>query len=84
MYSDNPGPRIRRAVKRPRPPAESTPDDAKARYIRQVAAENPRFTPDEVHAVIYHGRGRHDISKDMVRRVLDTPRPRLPLWRFGR
>lgn len=84
MYSDNPGPRIRRQVKRPRPPAENTPDDAKTKYIRQVAAANPRFTPDEVHAVIYYDRGRHDISKDMVRRVLGKPRPRLPLRRFGR
>lgn len=84
VYSDNSGRRIRRRVKRRTPPANSGLDDAKTRYIRQVAAENPRFTPDEVHAEIYYGRGRHDIPKDMVRRVLGKPRPRLPLWPFGR
>ncbi|MFI6441109.1 hypothetical protein [Streptomyces sp. NPDC050759] len=84
VYSDDSGRRIRRRVKRRAPSADSGIDEAKARYIRQVAAENPRFTPDEVHAKIYYDRGRHDISKDMVRKVLARPRPRLPLWPFRR
>ncbi|MCZ1003021.1 hypothetical protein O1M63_41630 [Streptomyces mirabilis] len=84
VYSDNSGRRIRRRVKRRRQPAGSNPDEAKTRYIRQVAEENPRFTPEEVHAEIYYNRGRHDISKNMVRNVLGAPRPKLPLWPFGR
>ncbi|MEU1305793.1 hypothetical protein [Streptomyces shenzhenensis] len=84
VYSDNSGRRIRRRVKRRRQPAGSKPDEAKTRYIRQVAEENPRFTPEEVHAEIYYNRGRHDISKDMVRKVLGEPRLRLPWWPFGR
>ncbi|MCX4857504.1 hypothetical protein [Streptomyces canus] len=84
VYSDNSGRRIHRPVRRRTPPAYSGPDDAKTRYIRQVAEENPRFTPDEVHAEIYYGRGRHDIPKDLVRAVLGKPRPKLPLWPFRR
>jgi hypothetical protein len=90
VYSDNPGRRFHRRVKRRIPPAASRPEDAKARYIRKVAAQYPKFTADEVHAEIYYGRGRHDISKDMVRKVLaqprptPQPRPRTPLWPFGR
>ncbi|MCF2126076.1 hypothetical protein L1I79_06425 [Strepomyces sp. STD 3.1] len=84
VYSDNSGRRIRRRVKRRSQPAGSKPDEAKTRYIRQVAEENPRFTPEEVYAVIYYHRGRHDISKDMVRKVLREPRLRLPRWPFGR
>ncbi|MEU5662712.1 hypothetical protein [Streptomyces longwoodensis] len=84
VYSDNSGRRIRRRVKRRRQPAGGKPDEAKTRYIRQVAEDNPRFTPEEVHAEIYYNRGRHDISKDMVRRVLGEPRLRLPRWPFGR
>ncbi|MET7479004.1 hypothetical protein ABZT17_32225 [Streptomyces sp. NPDC005648] len=84
VYSDNSGRRIRRRVKRRRQPAGSHPDEAKARYIRQVAEENPGATPEEVHAEIYYVRGRHDISKDMVRRVLGEPRPRVSWWPFGR
>ncbi len=84
VYSDNSGRRIRRPVRRRTPPTDSGLDDAKTRYIRQVAAENPRFTPDEVHAEIYYGRHRHDIPKDMVRRVLARPRAKLSLWPFRR
>ncbi|MEU5796998.1 hypothetical protein ABZ800_26230 [Streptomyces sp. NPDC047813] len=84
VYSDNSGRRIRRRVKRRRQPAGSKPDEAKTRYIRQIAEENPRFTPEEVYQYIYYNRGRHDISKDMVRRVLGMPRPKFPLWPFGR
>ncbi|MET7352314.1 MULTISPECIES: hypothetical protein [Streptomyces] len=84
VYSDNPGRRIRRRVRRRRQPADSNPDEAKTRYIREVAEANPRFTAEEIHAEIYYNRGRHDISKDMVRKVIDGPRPAQPLWRFGR
>ncbi|WP_432198902.1 hypothetical protein [Streptomyces sp. bgisy027] len=84
VYFDNSGRRIHRRVRRRTPPADSGIDDAKTRYIRQVAAENPRFTPDEVYAEIYYGRGRHDIPKHMVRRVLGKPRSKLSLWPFGR
>jgi deoxyadenosine/deoxycytidine kinase len=84
VYSDNSGRRIRRRVKRRRQPAGSKPDEAKTRYIRQVAEQYPRFTPEEVHAVIYYNLGRHDISKDMVRKVLAKPRPKRSLWPFGR
>ncbi|MFF4631797.1 hypothetical protein [Streptomyces griseorubiginosus] len=56
-------------------PADNGPDDAKARYIRRVAEENPKATPDEVYAEIYNVLNRHDISRDMVRLVLAKRRP---------
>jgi hypothetical protein len=84
VYFDNSGRRIYRPVRRRAPAADTGPGDAKSRYIRQVAAENPRFTPDEVYAEIYYGRGRHDISKHLVREVLDKRRRKLSLWPFGR
>ncbi|MEU5260611.1 hypothetical protein [Amycolatopsis sp. NPDC021455] len=55
-------------------------DDAKVRYILEVAAEHPRFTPEEVYATIYYDRGRHDITKAMVRQTLDGRR-RTFAWR---
>jgi hypothetical protein len=70
VYSDIDGRRFHRPVRRRTPLAYSGPDDAKTRYIRQVAEANPHFTPDEVHAEIHYGRGRSDISVDMVRSVL--------------
>lgn len=84
VYSDNSGRRIRRRVKRRGQPADGRPDEAKTRYIRQIAEEYPRFTPEEVYQYIYYSRGRHDISKDMVRSVLGASRPKLPLWPFRR
>lgn len=44
-------------------------DDAKVSYIREVAAEYPRFTPEEVYAEIRYGRHRDDITTPMVRYV---------------
>ena len=84
VYFDKSGRRIRRPVRRRTPPEDSGLDDAKTRYILQVAADNPRFTPDEVYAEIYYGRGRHDITKAMVRQVLAERRRIRSLWPFGR
>jgi hypothetical protein len=84
VYFDKSGRRIRRPVRRRRSPADPGLDDAKTRYILQVADDYPRFTPDEVYAEIYYGRGRHDISKAMVRKVLAKRRRTRPLWPFGR
>lgn len=70
VYFDNSGRRIRRPVRRRTPPTYNGPDDAKTRYIRQVADENPRFTPDAVYAEIYYGRRRHDIPKKSSHLVL--------------
>ncbi|MGW7518705.1 hypothetical protein ACWGJ2_24270 [Streptomyces sp. NPDC054796] len=84
VYFDNSGRRIRRPLRRRIPPAGDGLDNAKTRYIRQVAAEYPRFTPDEVYAVIYYRRRRHDIPRHMVRKVLGKRRRKLSLWPFGR
>jgi hypothetical protein len=70
VYSDDTARRIRLRVKRRTPSVGSAPDAATTQYIRQVAAENPRFTAGEVYAEICYGRRRHDITKDMVRAVL--------------
>lgn len=45
-------------------------DEATAQFIRDVAAEYPEFTSEEVHVVIRCGGRRDDITKDMVRYVL--------------
>lgn len=66
VYYDNTGSRIRRPLRRSGPSA----DDATARFIRQVAADHPRFTPDEVYAEISRSRHGQDITKQMVRAVL--------------
>ncbi|WP_145968852.1 hypothetical protein [Streptomyces hyaluromycini] len=84
VYFDDSGNRIYRRIRRRIPPAEGGPDDAKTRYIRQVAEDNPGSTPDEVYAEIYYVRRRHDIPRDMVRKVLAKPRPKRSLWPFGR
>jgi hypothetical protein len=84
VYFDKSARRIHRPLQRRTPPADAGPDDAKTRYILEVAAENPKFTPDEVYAEIYYGRGRHDIPKRMVRKVLAKPRRKLSLWFFRR
>jgi hypothetical protein len=70
VYFDKPDRRIRRPIRRRTAPADPGLDDAKTRYVLEVAAECPRFTPDEVYAEIYYGRHRHDIPKAMVRRIL--------------
>jgi len=80
VYFDRSGPRIRRPVRRSTPPADPGLDDAKTRYIHQVATEHPKFTPDEVYAEIYHGRRRHDITKAMVHQTLARPH-RTSAWR---
>jgi hypothetical protein len=83
VYSDRSGRRIRRPVRR-RPQQDSgTDEDPKVQYIRQVAAEFPRYTPEEVYAEIYHGRNRHDIRKKLVLQVLGKPRTR-SMWPFRR
>jgi hypothetical protein len=83
VYFDDSGNRIYRRVRRRTPPADSGADDAKTRYIRQVAEDNPRSTPDEVYAEIYYVRRRHDIPRAMVRRVLAKRRAKRSLWPFG-
>ncbi|MEV5774254.1 hypothetical protein AB0L49_23840 [Streptomyces antimycoticus] len=74
VWSDDTGRRIYRRVKRRPPSADSGLDDANARYILQIAAENPGFTPDEVYAEIHYGRGRHDIPKHVVHQALKESR----------
>ncbi|MEU8179085.1 hypothetical protein AB0C14_40025 [Microbispora hainanensis] len=84
VYFDKSGRRIRRPIERRTPPEDIDLDDAKVRYILEVAAKHPKFTPEEVYAEIRYGRRRNDITKDLVRRVL-AKRPRsLSLWPFGR
>lgn len=75
IYPDKPGRRIYRPVRRRTPQKPSSLDDAKTRYILDVAAKHPRFTPEEVRFVIRYGRRRHDITKAMVRYVLAQPAP---------
>lgn len=84
VYSDKPGRRIYRAIQRRTPQADTDLDDAKTRYILEVAAEHPGFTPEEVHAEIRYGRRRNDITKAMVRHVLAQRRRTFSLWPFGR
>ena len=84
VYFDKSGRRVRRPVRRRTPSADSGLDDAKTRYILQVAADNSNFTPDEVYAEIYYGRRRHDITKAMVRKALAGRRRTFSMWLFGR
>ncbi|HEX5407981.1 MAG TPA: hypothetical protein VFX16_37430 [Pseudonocardiaceae bacterium] len=84
VYFDKSGRRIRRPVRRRAASAEPGQDDAKTRYILQIAAEYPKFTPEEVHHAIYYHRRRHDISKAMVRAVLTGRRRTFSLQKFGR
>lgn len=84
VYFDKSGRRVRRPVRRRTATAEPGQDDAKTRYILQIAAEYPNFTPEEVYAAIYYGRRRHDITKAMVRTVLAERRRTFSLRRFGR
>ncbi|MGD6749572.1 hypothetical protein [Streptomyces sp. BH105] len=83
-YFDNSGPRIRRPLRRRLPEGGSELDPAKTQYILNVAEEYPRFTPEEVYAEIYYARNRHDIPKEMVRRVLVSRRRKLLSRIFGR
>lgn len=66
--------RIRRPLRR-RFPVEVKVDDAQTQCILEVAAEHPRFTPEEVHIEIRHGRRRGDITADMVRYILAVHNP---------
>lgn len=84
VYFDKSGRRVYRPVRRRTPPADPGLDDAKTQYVLQVAADYPRFTPEEVYAEIYYGRRRHDISKAMVREILARRRRTSSLWPFGR
>jgi hypothetical protein len=84
VYFDKSGRRIRRPIQRRTPPTDPGLDEAKTQYILEVASDHPRFTPDEVYAEIYYRRGRHDITKAMVRKVLARPRRKSSLWPFGR
>ncbi|WBB93346.1 hypothetical protein [Verrucosispora sp. WMMC514] len=84
VYFDKSGRRINRPLQRRTPQPDPNLDAAKTRYILKVAAENPRFTADEVYAEIYHGRRRHDITKAMVRYVLAKRRRTFSVWPFNR
>ncbi|MFD9949938.1 hypothetical protein ACFWYW_20320 [Nonomuraea sp. NPDC059023] len=84
VYFDKSGRRIRRPLERRIPRADSNPDEAKARYIRDVAAQHPKFTPEEVYVEIRYVRRRNDITKDLVRRVLGRRRRTFTLWPFRR
>jgi hypothetical protein len=84
VYFDKSGRRIRRPLQRRTPPADPELDEAKTRYILQVAAAYPKFTPEEVYAEIRYGQGRHDITKTMVRHVLAKRRRTSSRWPFGR
>ncbi len=84
VYFDNSGRRVRRPVRRRTQPADPKNDDAKTRYILEVAAAHPKLTPEEVYAEIYYGRRRHDIAKALVRKVLAERRRTRSLWPFSR
>lgn len=73
VYSDYTGrPTRRRPIKRRTPSVNSECTvDASTRFIRQVAAEHPEFTPDEVYAVVRNDPYSQDITKDMVWAVLN-------------
>ena len=71
VYYDASGRRIRRPVKRGPAPTVDNLSAAKTLYIRRVATEYPGFTAVEVQAVIRYLRRRHDITKAMVRAVLE-------------
>ncbi|WP_157441213.1 hypothetical protein [Actinoplanes awajinensis] len=83
-YSDKSGRRPRRPLKRRAAPKTSGLDDAKIRYILQIAEANPKFTADEVYAEIYYVRHRHDITKAVVRTVLAGRTPSRSFWPFRR
>lgn len=68
MVYDNSGSFSHQPLRRPVRHRTPSTAEADALCIVQVAAENPRFTPDEVYAEIR--KGRSDISRDMVRAVL--------------
>lgn len=68
MVYDNSGPFSHQPLRRPVHRRTPSTAEANALHIAQVAAENPRFTPDEVHEEIR--KGRSDISRDMVRAAL--------------
>lgn len=69
-YYDKSGGRVRPPRLRRSEPEVRGVSEADARFILQVAAENPKFTADEVYAEICHGRRRKDITKQTVRKVL--------------
>ncbi|TDD97691.1 hypothetical protein [Actinomadura rubrisoli] len=69
-YSDKRERSVRRPLQRSTSPAPADLDDAKTRFILEVAAKHPRFTPEEVYAEIRYGQRRSDITTDMARHVL--------------
>jgi hypothetical protein len=94
VYFDKSARRVRRLLRRRAARTEGNSvagsaldpgiDDAKTQCILEVAAQHPNFTADEVHAAIYYGRGRHDISKAMVRNTLASHRRTPVRRRLGR
>lgn len=70
IYDDGTGRRIYRPLRGTRPPSEmvSEPSEAVREAVRQVAAANPGWGPEEVYAEIR--RTRHDISRDVVIAVM--------------
>jgi hypothetical protein len=84
VYYDKSDRSVRRSLRRRAAEPDPGLDDAKVRYILEVAAENPRFTAEEVYATIYHTRGRHDITKAMVRQTLEGRRRTSARRGFGR
>lgn len=83
VYFDKSGRRVRRPLRRRPTPNDPGVDEAKTRYILEVVARHPRFTAEEVYAVIYYRCGRHDITKAMVRSTLASHRS-VPVRRRGR
>ncbi|GAA4300342.1 hypothetical protein ACFQY7_27235 [Actinomadura luteofluorescens] len=84
VYFDKSGRRIRRPLERGTPEPDPDLSDAMIQYILEVAAEHPRFTPEEVHAAIRRVRRRNDITKDMVRYVLTQRNSTSTSRRHGR
>jgi hypothetical protein len=81
VYFDKSGRDPDRPVRRRVPDDVPGLDEAKIRYILEVADEYPRLTAAEVYTEIH--KVRHDITIDMVRTTLDS-RSRTSLRRrFG-
>jgi hypothetical protein len=68
VYFDKSGRGVHRPVRRRVPDAVPGLDDAKIRYILEVADKFSKPTPTQVYAKIHEKR--HDITKEMVRTAL--------------